>query len=163
MAENLRIPEMNKTIIVGRITRDLELRYTPSNLAVTTMSVAVNRNFKDTQTGEWKESTSFVPVVVWGKQAELANERLKKGSAVYVEGRLQSRNWETKQGEKRSTLEVICERIQFLTKSEAAADGNKPGFENTAVNVPKAKTAKQADTAWDVEENVENLDEEIPF
>ena len=107
MAENLKIPEMNKTIIVGRVTRDLELRYTPSNLAVTTISVAVNRSFKDSQTGEWKESTSFVPVVVWGKQAEIAKDRLKKGSAVYIEGRLQSRSWENKQGEKRSTLEVV--------------------------------------------------------
>lgn len=157
MAENLRIPEMNKTIIVGRVTRDLELRYTPSNLAVTTISVAVNRNFKDSQTGEWKESTSFIPVVIWGKQAELANDRLKKGSAVYVEGRLQTRNWETKQGEKRTTLELICERIQFLTKTEMSAEIAK------SENKTSAKPEKQSDSAWDVEENVENLDEEIPF
>ena len=162
MSEALRIPELNKTIVIGRVTRDLELRYTPSNQAVTSFSVAVNRNYKDSQTGEWKEQVSFVPVVSWGKQAEIAAERLKKGSAVYVEGRLQSRSWESKQGEKRSTIEVIADRLQFLTKQEIVAEGTPTAVEETKTKKSKVETSeKNSKEAWD--EDIANVDEEIPF
>jgi single-strand DNA-binding protein len=156
MAENLRMPEMNKIILIGRVTRDLELRYTPANQAVVTFNVASSRNYKDAQSGEWKEIVSFIPVVAWGKQAEMVADRLKKGSAVYVEGRLQSRSWESKQGEKRTTLEVIADKFQFLTKNEKS--------EEVAPVMNSAKSAKKEtteDSAWDVEENIN--EEEIPF
>ncbi|MDR0675652.1 MAG: single-stranded DNA-binding protein [Elusimicrobiota bacterium] len=155
MAENLRMPEMNKIFLIGRVTKDLELRYTPSNQAVVTFTIASSRNYKDGQTGEWKEIASFVPVVAWGKQAEMVADRLKKGSAVYVEGRLQSRNWENKQGEKRSTLEVIADRFQFLTKLEKT--GNIVSNNNLSDKEYK-------NSNWDVEDSVEKIDEEeIPF
>jgi single-strand DNA-binding protein len=153
MAENLRMPEMNKIILIGRVTRDLELRYTPANQAVVTFNVASSRNYKDAQSGEWKEIVSFIPVVAWGKQAEMVADRLKKGSAVYVEGRLQSRSWESKQGEKRTTLEVIADKFQFLTKNE------KSDEVSPVINSAKKETTE--DSAWDVEENIN--EEEIPF
>lgn len=158
MTETLRIPELNKAIVVGRVTKDLELRFTPSNQAVCTFSIATNRNFKDSQTGEWKEVTSFLSIVAWGKQAEVAADRLKKGSAVYVEGRLQSRNWETKQGEKRSAIEIIAERLQFLTRLENQERSSMP--ENQS---QKPSSSNSNDKAWDVDGSIETLDDEIPF
>jgi len=145
MSQNLRMPSMNKTTIIGRVTKDSEIRYTPSGAGVTNIFVAVNRSFRDKQTNNWRESTSFIPVVVWGRQAEIAKDRLKKGTAVCIEGRLQSRTWETKQGERRIIIEVIADRVQFLTKVESN-DNNR-----------------NEDTALDLESNAEDLDEEIPF
>jgi single-strand DNA-binding protein len=112
---DLRLVSINKVLLSGRLTRDPELRYTPSGVAVMTFSLALNRRYKD-QSGEWKDEVSFVNVVAWQRQAELASEYLKKGSAVFVEGRLQSRSWETSEGQKRSILEVRAERLQFLDR-----------------------------------------------
>jgi len=112
---DIKLVAVNKVLLSGRLTRDPELRYTPSGVAVMTFSLALNRRYKD-QSGEWKEEVSFVNVVAWQKQAELASEYLKKGSAVFVEGRLQSRSWETSEGQKRSVLEVRAERLQFLDR-----------------------------------------------
>ena len=104
---------LNKVFIIGNLTRDPELRYIPSGSAVATFTVAVNRVFKS-QTGEKKEQVSFIRVVVWGRRAEVCGEYLSKGSPVFVEGRLQSRDWETQDGQKRSTTEVVADNIQFL-------------------------------------------------
>jgi single-strand DNA-binding protein len=112
---DLRLVSINKVLLSGRLTRDPELRYTPSGVAVMTFSLALNRRYKD-QSGEWKDEVSYVNVVAWQRQAELASEYLKKGSAVFVEGRLQSRSWETSEGQKRSVLEVRAERLQFLDR-----------------------------------------------
>jgi len=112
---DLRLVSINRVLLSGRLTRDPELRYTPSGVAVMTFSLALNRRYKD-QSGEWKEEVSFVNVVAWQRQAELASEYLKKGSAIFVEGRLQSRSWETSEGQKRSVLEVRAERLQFLDR-----------------------------------------------
>src|SRR5512135_3559730 len=108
MAANL-----NKVLLIGNLTRDPELRYIPSGSAVATFTVAVNRVYKD-QSGEKKEQTSFIRVVVWGRRAEVCGEYLSKGSPVFVEGRLQSRDWETQDGQKRNTVEVIADNVQFL-------------------------------------------------
>ncbi len=106
---------LNRVFLVGNLTRDPELRYIPSGDAVANLGLAVNRVYK-TKEGEKKEDTCFVTVVVWRKQAEICGEYLSKGSPILVEGRLQSRNWETNEGEKRSTLEIVASRIQFLGK-----------------------------------------------
>ena len=104
---------LNKALMIGNLTRDPEIRYVPSGSAVASFTVAMNRVYK-LQTGEKKEETSFVRVVVWGRLAEVCGEYLKKGSPVFVEGRLQSRSWDGADGQKRSTLEVIATNIQFL-------------------------------------------------
>ena len=101
----IRLVSINRVLLSGRLTRDPELRYTPSGVAVITFSLALNRRYKD-QSGEWKEEVSFVNVVAWQRQAELASEFLKKGSAVFVEGRLQSRSWETSEGSWRTDREA---------------------------------------------------------
>lgn len=104
---------LNKVLLIGNLTRDPELRYIPSGSAVTSFTVAVNRVYK-LQTGEKKEETSFVRIVVWGRMAETCGEYLKKGSPVFVEGRLQSRSWDGPDGQKRSTMEVVAMNVQFL-------------------------------------------------
>ena len=111
---------LNKALLIGNLTRDPELRYVPSGSAVASFTLAMNRVYK-LQTGEKKEETSFVRVVVWARLAEVCGEYLKKGSPVFVEGRLQSRSWDGPDGQKRSTLEVIATNIQFLRSSGGAA------------------------------------------
>ena len=104
---------LNKVLLIGNLTKDPELHYTPNGTAVTNLRIAVNRKFKD-RSGELKEDTCFITVTAWDKQAEICNQYLQKGRAVFVEGILQSRSWETGDGQKRSTIDVRAERIQFL-------------------------------------------------
>lgn len=103
----------NKVILMGNLTRDPELRYTPSGTAVVNLRLAVNRRFRD-RSGEQKDEVCFVTAVVWDKQAELCNQYLHKGRPVFVEGRLQSRSFEDASGNKRNVLEIRAERVQFL-------------------------------------------------
>ena len=101
--------------IVGNLTRDPELRYTPSGTAVCQLGVALNRRWKD-QAGEPQQETTFVEVTVWGKQAETVSAYLAKGRAVAIEGRLQQDAWETAAGERRSRLKVVAQRVTFLSR-----------------------------------------------
>jgi single-strand DNA-binding protein len=116
VAQQLRLLQLNDVRLVGRLTRDPEVRYTPKGQAVARLDLAVNRRFKD-GTGEWRDDVTFVPVTVWREAAERCRERLKKGSPIYVEGRLRSTSWETKDGQKRSGIEVEAYRLQFLAKT----------------------------------------------
>lgn len=118
----------NKALLMGNLTRDPELRYIPNGSAVTSFTVAMNRVYK-LQTGEKKEETSFVRVVVWGRMAETCGEYLKKGSPVFVEGRLQSRSWDGADGQKRNTLEVVAMNVQFLRGASAGGRDKDAGFD----------------------------------
>ena len=127
----------NKVFLMGNLTKDPELRYTPQGTAVANLRMAVNRRFKN-KNQELKDEVCFITAVVWNKQAEVCNQYLHKGSALFVEGRLQSRSWEDNTGAKRSVIEVRAERVQFLgapTKSQAepaAADSpSEPSTEST--------------------------------
>jgi single-strand DNA-binding protein len=104
---------LNRVFLIGNLTRDPELRYTPQGIAVVNLRLAVNRRFR-TRSGEEKTETCFVTVTVWDKQAESCNQYLRKGRTVFVEGRLQSRNFEDNSGQKRSVIEVRADRVQFL-------------------------------------------------
>jgi len=115
----------NKVLLIGNLTKDPELRYTPQGAAVANLRLAVNRRYKD-KNQELKEEVCFITAVVWNKQAETCNQYLHKGSSVFVEGRLQSRSWEDNSGAKRSVIEVRAERVQFLgapgqAKAQAAS------------------------------------------
>ncbi len=103
----------NKVFLVGNLTKDPELRYTPQGTAVTTLRIASNSSFKD-KAGQPQKSTCFVNVVVWGQMAEVCNQYLQKGRQVLVEGRLQSRSWQNAEGKNRSVLEVVAARVQFM-------------------------------------------------
>lgn len=104
---------LNKVFLIGNLTKDPELRYTPQGTAVLNLRLAVNRRFRN-KNQELKEEVCFITAVVWNKQAETCNQYLHKGSSVFIEGRLQSRSWEDNAGQKRSVIEVRAERVQFL-------------------------------------------------
>ena len=112
---------LNRVFLIGNLTRDPELRYTPSGTAVTNLRIAVNRRYKATS-GEMKEETAFITVVTWGRQAETCTQFLSKGRPIFVEGRLQMRSWETPDGQKRNVLEVRASRVQFLGKPQASGE-----------------------------------------
>lgn len=101
----------NSITIVGNITRDPELRFTPNGQAQARLGVAVNRRWQDRATGEWQEKTSFFDVICWAEMAENAASSLKKGARVLVTGRLEQRSFETKEGEKRSVVEIIADEV----------------------------------------------------
>lgn len=104
---------LNRVILAGNLTRDPELRYTPTGSAVARFGLAINRVYL-TPNGERKEEVDYIPVVVWGKQAETCSQFLSKGRPVLVDGSLRYRAWETPNGQKRSTIEVAAFRVQFL-------------------------------------------------
>ncbi|MBR9803095.1 single-stranded DNA-binding protein, partial [bacterium] len=113
----------NRVILVGNLTRDPVVRYTPSGTAVSEIGMAVSRQWTDRQSNQRKEETTFVDVTLWGRQAEVAGEYLSKGRPVLIEGRLQLDQWEDKQsGEKRSKLRVVGETMQML----GGRDGGPP-------------------------------------
>jgi len=118
-------PTLNKVFLIGRLTRDPELRYTPSGQAVASAGMAVNREYVSKE--EKREDTCFINLVIWGKRAEVWAEYLKKGSLIFVEGRLQYRQWETQDSEKRSTVEVVVEDFQFLDRATTVIEGGKEG------------------------------------
>ncbi len=106
---------LNKVMLIGNLTRDPELRYTPKGTAVAEIGLAVNRRISGGESGERREETTFVDVTLWGRTAELAAEYLRKGRPVYIEGRLQLDTWDDKQtGQKRNKLRVVGEEMQFL-------------------------------------------------
>ena len=111
----------NRVILMGNLTRDPELRYTPGGTAVANFGIAINRRFKTED--EVREEVDFFDIVVWGKQAENCSEYLSKGRSVLVEGRLQQNRWETSEGQKRSKVEVVANTVQFL--GSRSAEGAK--------------------------------------
>lgn len=130
---------LNKVILIGRLTADPQVRSTPGGAQVTSFSMATNRNWTD-KSGAKKEATEFHNIVVWGKQAEIAGKFLTKGSEVYVEGRLQTRSWEGKDGQSRKTTEVICERMQLGSRGgqgggsySKGAKGGSPAMDEMPV------------------------------
>jgi len=146
------VANANKVILIGNITRDLELRYTPNGQAVVDFSIAINRRFKD-QSGQAQERTDFIQVEAWGRQAEIIKQYLGKGSSVYIEGRLQQDSWEDKNdGTKKSKLKVVAQQVQFLDRAKGQESTDKTG----------AKWAKET-PAKGAKTEEENLDEEIPF
>ena len=150
----------NKVILLGNLTRDPEVRYTPKGSAVCDLGVAVNRVYT-TDTGEKREEVTYVDVVLWSRLAEIAGEYLKKGRPIFIEGRLQLDTWDDKQsGQKRSKLRVIGETMQLLgsrpgggTASTEAGDEDRQARSGDKPSAPPAKSAAPA----------EPDDDEIPF
>jgi single-strand DNA-binding protein len=122
----LAMANLNKVMLIGNLTRDPELRYTPSGKAVADIALAINRVWVNDQ-GQKQEDTTFVDVTLWGRQAELAQQYLTKGRGAYIEGRLQMDTWDDKEtGKKRSRLKVVGDNLQFLPDGRGAAGGGAP-------------------------------------
>jgi single-strand DNA-binding protein len=130
----------NKVILLGNLTRDPELRYTPKGTAVARLGLAVNRSYK-TDTGESKEEVTFLDVDAWGKQAELISQYLRKGNPLFVEGRLRLDQWDDKQtGQKRSAIKVVLENFQFVGgRAEGGSGGG--GAPSAPPSRPPARPA----------------------
>ena len=156
---------VNKVILVGRLGRDPETRYTGSGQAVANFSLATDETYKD-RNGERQKRTEWHKIVVWGKQAEIAQQYLKKGSLIYVEGRIQSREWQDKEGQKRTSFDIVANNFRMLggrAESAAAAGGGMGGG--------TSRTGDEFDQSAPAEENSgggatsgpEISDEDIPF
>jgi single-strand DNA-binding protein len=118
---------VNKVILVGRLGRDPETRYTSGGQAVANFSVATDESYKD-KSGERQKRTEWHKIVVWGKQAEIAQQYLKKGSLVFIEGRIQSREWQDKEGQKRTSFEIVANNFRMLGgRGDGAAAGAAAG------------------------------------
>jgi len=144
----------NKVILLGNLTRDPEVRYTPKGTAVTDLGLAVNRTYT-ADNGEKREEVTFVDVTFWGRTAEVAGEYLKKGRPVFVEGRLQLDSWDDKQsGQKRTKLKVVGENMQMLgaPRGGGAGGGDEEGGARSSRPAPPPKAAPSAPD-----------DDEIPF
>jgi single-strand DNA-binding protein len=134
---------LNKVLLIGNLTVDPELRYTPQGTAVATFSVATNRNWID-QAGQPQEAVEFTRCVAWAKLAEVCSQILKKGRKVYVEGRLQTREWEAQDKTKRRTTEVIIENMIALSPSGASVGGGTNiAPETTLAKAPKPSKKKE--------------------
>ena len=147
----------NKVILLGNLTRDPEVRYTPKGSAVADLGIAVNRQYT-LENGEKREEVTFVDVTFWGRTAEVAGEYLKKGRPVFIEGRLQLDTWDDKQsGQKRSKLKVIGETMQMLgsPRSGGATNGGDEGDRSARAGKPSAPPKSAAP--------VEADEDEIPF
>lgn len=143
---------LNKVFVAGRLTADPELRTTPGGAHVISFSVATNRVWTDKNGGR-KEETEFHNVVAWGRQAEVVSQFLKKGGLILVEGRLQTRSWEGKDGQTRRTTEIVAERVQLGPKTSGAG----------AAKNEEAETAKQQDMPV-IDLDSENINpEDLPF
>ena len=107
---------VNKVILVGRLGRDPEVRYTPNGVAIANFSIATSEEWKDKDTGEKQERTEWHRIVAWRRLGEICGEYLHKGSQIYIEGRLQTRDWEDRDGNKRYTTEIVAQNMQMLGK-----------------------------------------------
>lgn len=142
-------------MIIGRLGQDPDVRYTQSNTAVANLSIATSERYKDKQ-GEWKETTEWHRVVAWGRTAEICQEYLKKGSQVYVEGPIQTRQWEDKDGQTRYTTE-----IKALTLTMLDSKGSGSGESREAPSQPD--NAQQVSSSVDLNDNFDDIDDDLPF
>ena len=144
---------VNKVILIGRVTRDIDLRYTPKGTAVADLGLAVNRTLPPEQEGgERREETTFIDVTLWARQAELAQQYLSKGRELYIEGHLVQETWDDKQsGQKRSKLKVVAESVQFLGskpaqgQAEASTEAKPVNHKRQAPATRPAKPARDPD------------------
>lgn len=152
---------LNRAQILGNMTRDIEMRYTPNGQAVANFAVATNRRWNN-QDGSKGESTEYHDVVVWGKQAENISQFLKKGQPVFVEGRLQTRSWEGQDGVKRYKTEIVAENVISLT-SKGGSFSETPA-ENPVEAINKTSKKQDDSPPASANEETEEIDiEEIPF
>lgn len=132
---------LNKVLLIGRLTRDPEARYTPSGAAVTEFGFAVNRYY--TVNGERKEDTCFLDVSAWGRLGELARNYLRKGRQAYIEGHLTFSEWQTQDGQKRSKIRVVADNIQFLDSKEGGGGGGSYGGNQGSFGGPPQQQQRQ--------------------
>jgi single-strand DNA-binding protein len=172
---------LNKVMLIGNLTRDPELRYTPQGTAVCTVGLATNRSWTSADGGERNEEVEFHRIVAWSKLAEICGQLLKKGRKVFVEGRLQTREWTTQEGQKRQVTEIVMENMLLLDSAGRSADGDSSSYaypaDAASTGASEAPTAtatkgkKKSSKSAKVEEEAapteapvaEDISDDIPF
>jgi single-strand DNA-binding protein len=149
---------VNKVILIGNVTRDPEIKYTPKGTALVELGLAMNRVYTP-EGGERREETTFVDVTIWGRTAEIANEYAKKGKQIYIEGRLQMDTWEDKQsGQKRSKLRVVADNLTLLGGGSREGGGGSRSYDDGPPSRPPQRSAPPASRP-----PAEPEDDDIPF
>ena len=146
---------INRVVLVGNLTRDPELRHTPSGTAVCSLRLAVNTRRKDSATGEWGEKPNYFDVTVWGNQGENCAQYLSKGRPVAVDGRLEWREWQDKEGNKRQSIDIIADSVQFL--------GSREGNENGGRFTPQSDVPADTGDFQTAPASTGGSDDDIPF
>ncbi len=150
---------VNKVILLGHLGKDAETKFTPSGVAVTNFTLATSRRWKDQQSGEWKEETEWHRVVMW--RSENVSNYLLKGKQVYVEGRLQTRSWEDKDGQKRYTTEVVADDLILLGGRGDSAEFSQPASMPRTVSAPRGQAGAPAPSSDDFNQGI--TDDDVPF
>ncbi|MEX0798739.1 MAG: single-stranded DNA-binding protein [Bacteriovoracaceae bacterium] len=150
---------VNKVILLGRLGQDPELKYTPSGAAVCNFSMATSESWSDKNTGQKQEKTEWHRIVVWGKLAELCNQYLSKGRQAFVEGRIQTRSWEDKEGNKRYTTEINANTVQFI--GGASANTNSSNDSSYDQSAQSGNNNSQKD--YNVSTDANFASDDIPF
>lgn len=159
---------LNLVQVIGNLTRDPELRYTPNGTAVCTLSLATNRSWNTGDGGQRQEETQYHRVVTWSKLAEICGKYLKKGNKAYVQGRLQTRKWQTKEGQDRETTEIVADNVIILTPGSGSAPREHEEVMESSFAYPdesdkvKVKEVKEAVEA-DGPQEVADVSDDIPF
>jgi single-strand DNA-binding protein len=158
--------DLNKVMIIGRLTRDPELRTTPSGVSVCTIGIATNFVYNNQQTGQKVENVEYHNVVLWRKLAEIVNQYLKKGRRVYIEGRLQTRSWDGQDGQKRYRTEIVADNMIMLDSGQGG--GAQPNFSPTAAKAaptPEEPTGQSApaEELPTIQQSDDTGVEDIPF
>jgi single-strand DNA-binding protein len=155
------MPNLNKVMLMGNLTRDPEIKYTPKGTAIADIGLAVNRNYT-TESGEKREEVTFIDVTLWGRVAEFVGEYCKKGRPLFVEGRLQLDTWDDKAtGQKRSKLKVVGDNIQLLGSREGGGAGGAPGGEPQGA--PPARRAPSAPPRPPADPDLDVQADDVPF
>jgi len=150
----------NKVILVGNLTRDVELKYTPSGTAIAKFGLATNRTYKDTMSGENKQEVMFIDITVFGRSAEVANQYLSKGKKVLIEGRLVLDQWVDATGQKRSKHSIVAEKVQFMDSKNQNSGGEFSGYE--APSAPKPQMQQQPQKPNEIP-SIDIDEDDIPF
>ncbi len=152
---------INKVILVGRLGQDPELKYTPSGMAVCNFSMATSESWTD-KSGQKQERTEWHRIVVWGKLGEISGKYLAKGRQAYVEGQLQTRSWEGKDGQKRYTTEINAKNVQFLGGAQAGSDNNYASSDN-GMNQSAPANDDMMNQEYNVKTDASFTSDDIPF
>lgn len=150
---------LNKVLLIGNLTRDPNLRYTPNGTAVCSFGLATNRSWTPTEGGEKQEKTEFHNIVAWGKLAEICEQILHKGDKTYVEGRLQTRDWKTEDGQDRRVTEIVIDNMMLLSSRSGGSSYQSDDMAGDDQTAPAATATAPADDVTDIED----VSDDIPF
>jgi single-strand DNA-binding protein len=164
----MSVRSLNKVMIIGNLTRDPQMRYTPTGTAVATFGIATNRSWVPSDGGDRQEETEFHNIVAWSKLAEICNQLLKRGDKVYVDGRIRTRDWKTQEGQERRTTEIVIDNMMLLSSRNggqggyAPAAGDDSGMDpSQGANTGKTTVAPAQAPVEDVQSD--DISEDIPF